>query len=191
MLLSVIPVPAICLTPGFDLYPHFAGSSLRFRNQKSGSVPDRSGRRIYPPPVFPGRCTPKQRPLIPVYVNRFPPDSLPGYDKKPDAQNQRVSHLFLSPGIAIPGKAAAPDRIQFGICLIEHGVTSHQPYASGDGSVPCPPWMGGTGNRDDSFENRMTSDLTRQMAQRRGLARLFRRIRSAQTAETPGAVSFR
>ena len=49
----------------------------------------------------------------------------------------------------------------------------------------------GIGNRDDSLENRRTSDLSRPMAQRRGLARLFRRIRSAQTAETPGAVPFR
>jgi len=123
-------------------------------------------------PVFSGTMHAVTKTPHPRLSEPISPDSLPGYDKKPDAQNQRVSHFFLSPGIEIPRKAAVPGRIRFGTGPIEHCVTSHQPYASGDGSVPCPPWMGGTGNRDYSLENRMTSDLTRM--DRQAFVRIFR-----------------
>ena len=95
--------------------------------------------------------------------------------QKPDTQNQRETHRLLSPGIDSPGKPATPDRIRSGIRQLENGVSSHQPYASGDGSVPGPPWMGGTGNREDSLENRRSSDLAQPKVQRWELDRLFRK----------------
>jgi len=116
------------------------------------------------------------------------PDLLPGNDKKPDAQNQRESHRFCS-GHKFPRDNHTGQNPVIG--PLKNGVISHQPYASGDGSVPCPPWMGGTGNRDDSLENRRTSDLTcigRQMGIGRALSKGFA-FASAQTAETPGSFS--